>query len=67
MRPLHIHRHGSPANENVVRHISPLTFTVPTLVMYARDDKWIRPAAHQGPERYGANLTFIDVPGGPTG
>lgn len=54
---------GTPANGNVVRHISPLTVTVPTLVMYASGDKWIRPAAHQGLDRYVADLTFVDVPG----
>ena len=54
---------GTPANGNVVRHISPLTITVPTLVMYANRDKWIRPAAHRGLDRYVPDLTFIDVPG----
>lgn len=55
---------GTPANGNVVRHISPLTVAVPTLVMYGSADPWIRPAAHRGPDRYVPDLTFIDVDGG---
>ncbi|WP_199435192.1 alpha/beta fold hydrolase [Qaidamihabitans albus] len=55
---------GTPANGNVVRHISPLTVTVPTLVMHAGDDRWIRPASRRGLDRYVTDLTFIDVPGG---
>jgi len=52
---------GTPASANIVRHISPLTVTVPTLVMYPTADRWIRPASHAGLERYVADLTFIQV------
>jgi pimeloyl-ACP methyl ester carboxylesterase len=31
--------------------------------MYPPADKWIRPASHQGLERYVPNLTFIEVEG----
>ncbi|HZE05875.1 MAG TPA: alpha/beta hydrolase [Solirubrobacteraceae bacterium] len=55
---------GTPANGNVVRHIVPLTVTVPTLVVYATDDEWIRPAAHKGLGRYVPDLMFIEVPSG---
>jgi epoxide hydrolase 4 len=54
---------GTPANGNIIRHISPLTVTVPTLVMYPTADRWIRPASHAGLERYVPNLTFIEVDG----
>jgi epoxide hydrolase 4 len=54
---------GTPASANIVRHISPLTVTVPTLVMYPTDDRWIRPASHAGLERYVPDLTFIEVQG----
>ncbi len=52
---------GTPANGNIVRHISPLTVTVPTLVMYPTADRWIRPASHAGLERYVPDLTFVEV------
>ena len=42
---------GTPASANIIRHISPLTVTVPTLVMYPTADRWIRPASHAGLER----------------
>jgi len=54
---------GTPASANIVRHISPLTVTVPTLVMYPTADRWIRPASHAGLERYVSDLTFIEVEG----
>jgi len=54
---------GTPANGNIVKHISPLTVTVPTLVMYPTADAWIRPASHAGLERYVPELTFIEVDG----
>jgi len=54
---------GTPASANIVRHISPLTVTVPTLVMYPTADRWIRPASHAGLERYVPDLTFIEVEG----
>jgi epoxide hydrolase 4 len=54
---------GTPAHGNVVRHISPLTIEVPTLAMYATADRWIRPAAHRGLDRYVPDLTYIEVEG----
>lgn len=54
---------GTPASANIVRHISPLTVTVPTLVMYPTADRWIRPASHAGLDRYVTDLTFIEVEG----
>jgi epoxide hydrolase 4 len=54
---------GTPASASIVRHISPLTITVPTLVMYGTADQWIRPAAHAGLERYVPELTFVEVEG----
>jgi pimeloyl-ACP methyl ester carboxylesterase len=54
---------GTPASANIVRHIQPLTVTVPTLVMYPTADRWIRPASHAGLERYVPKLTFIEVDG----
>jgi pimeloyl-ACP methyl ester carboxylesterase len=54
---------GTPANGNVVRHISPLTVTVPTLVMHGTEDEWIRPVVHRGLDRYVPDLTFVEVPG----
>jgi epoxide hydrolase 4 len=54
---------GTPASANIVRHISPLTVSVPTLVMYPTADRWIRPASHAGLERYVADLSFIEVEG----
>jgi pimeloyl-ACP methyl ester carboxylesterase len=55
---------GTPASANIIRHISPLTVAVPTLVMYPTADRWIRPASHAGLERYVPDLTFIEVDGG---
>jgi epoxide hydrolase 4 len=55
---------GTPASANIIRHIYPLTVTVPTLVMYPTADKWIRPACHHGLQRYVPDLTFIEVDGG---
>lgn len=54
---------GTPASANIVRHISPLTVNVPTLVMYPTADRWIRPASHEGLERYVPDLTFVEVVG----
>ncbi len=54
---------GTPANGNIVRHIAPLTVTVPTLVMYPTADRWIRPASHAGLERYVPDLEFVEVEG----
>ncbi len=54
---------GTPASANIVRHISPLTVTVPTLVMYPTADRWIRPASHAGLDRYVTDLTFVEVEG----
>ena len=54
---------GTPAHGNIVRHIHPLTVSVPTLVMYPTADRWIRPASHHGLERFVPNLTFIEVEG----
>ncbi len=54
---------GMPASANIVRHISPLTVTVPTLVMYPTADRWIRPASHAGLDRYVTDLTFVEVEG----
>jgi epoxide hydrolase 4 len=54
---------GTPARGNIVPHISPMTVNVPTLVIYPTADKWIRPASHQGIERYVPDLTFIPVQG----
>jgi pimeloyl-ACP methyl ester carboxylesterase len=54
---------GTPASANIIRHISPLTITMPTLVMYPTADRWIRPASHEGLERYVPDLTFIEVDG----
>jgi pimeloyl-ACP methyl ester carboxylesterase len=54
---------GTPASANIIRHISPLTVTVPTRVMYPTADRWIRPASHAGLERYVTDLTFIEVEG----
>jgi pimeloyl-ACP methyl ester carboxylesterase len=54
---------GTPASANIVRHIQPLTVTVPTLVMYPTADRWIRPASHAGLERYVPDLTFVAVDG----
>jgi epoxide hydrolase 4 len=54
---------GTPASANIVRHIQPLTVTVPTLVMYPTADRWIRPASHAGLERYVPELTFVEVDG----
>ncbi len=54
---------GTPASASIVRHISPLTITVPTLVMYPTADPWIRPASHAGLERFVPQLTFVEVEG----
>jgi epoxide hydrolase 4 len=54
---------GTPANGKIIRHIQPLTVSVPTLVMYPTADRWIRPASHAGLERYVPELTFIEVDG----
>jgi pimeloyl-ACP methyl ester carboxylesterase len=54
---------GTPASANIIRHICPLTVTVPTLVMYPTGDRWIRPASHAGLERYVPELTFVEVEG----
>jgi epoxide hydrolase 4 len=54
---------GAPANGKIVRHIFPLTVTVPTLVMYPTADKWIRPASHDGLDLYVPDLTFIELEG----
>ena len=54
---------GTPANGNAVRHISPLTVEVPTLAIYATDDKWIRPASHRGLDRFVPDLTYVVVEG----
>ena len=54
---------GTPANGNAVRHIAPLTVNVPTLAIYATDDKWIRPAAYRGLDRYVPDLTLVEVDG----
>ena len=54
---------GTPAAANIVRHIHPLTVTVPTLVMYPTADPWIRPASHRGLDRYVSDLTVIEVEG----
>jgi pimeloyl-ACP methyl ester carboxylesterase len=54
---------GTPASANIIRHIQPLTVTVPTLVMYPTADRWVRPASHAGLERYVPDLTFIEVDG----
>lgn len=54
---------GTPASANIVKHISPLTVAVPTLVMYPTADRWIRPASHAGLERYVPDLRFIEVEG----
>jgi hypothetical protein len=51
---------GTPASANIVKHISPLTIAVPTLVMYPTADRWIRPASHVGLERYVPDLAFIE-------
>jgi pimeloyl-ACP methyl ester carboxylesterase len=54
---------GTPASANIIRHIQPMTVTVPTLVMYPTGDRWIRPASHAGLERYVPQLTFTEVYG----
>jgi epoxide hydrolase 4 len=54
---------GTLAHGNIVRHISPQTITVPTLVLYPTADRWIRPASHAGLQRYVPDLTFIEVDG----
>ena len=54
---------GTPANGNVVRHIAPLTVTVPTLMMYPTADTWIKPASQRGLKRFVPDLTFIEVDG----
>jgi epoxide hydrolase 4 len=54
---------GTPAGANIIRHISPLTVTVPTLVLYPTADRWVRPGSHDGLERYVPELTFIEVEG----
>ncbi|HEY2717658.1 MAG TPA: alpha/beta hydrolase [Solirubrobacterales bacterium] len=54
---------GTPAHGNIVRHIRPLTVTVPTLVMYGTADPWIRPASHRALERFVPELTFVEVDG----
>ena len=54
---------GTPASANIIRHIQPLTVTVPTLVMYPTADRWIRPASHAGLDRYVPELTFTEVEG----
>jgi pimeloyl-ACP methyl ester carboxylesterase len=54
---------GTPANGKIVRHIFPLTVTVPTLVMYPTADRWVRPASHDGLARYVPDLTFVELEG----
>lgn len=54
---------GTPGHGNIVRHIRPLTVTVPTLVMYGTGDRWIRPASHRGLDRFVLDLTFVEVEG----
>jgi pimeloyl-ACP methyl ester carboxylesterase len=54
---------GTPPHGNVVRHILPATIDVPTLAIYAKDDKWIRPASHRDLGRYVPDLTYVEVEG----
>jgi pimeloyl-ACP methyl ester carboxylesterase len=54
---------GTPGHGNIVRHIRPLTITMPTLVMYGTGDRWIRPASHKGLDRFVPDLTFVEVEG----
>ena len=55
---------GTPARGNVVPHIVLLTIAVRTLVIYSNGDRWIRPASHEGIERYVPDLTFVELEGG---
>ena len=54
---------GTPANGNMVRHVAPLTVGVPTLAIYARGDRWIRPASYRGLDRFVPDLTLVEVDG----
>jgi epoxide hydrolase 4 len=54
---------GTPARGNVVPHITPLTVSTSTLVLYATGDRWIRPASHAGLARYVPDLEFIELDG----
>jgi pimeloyl-ACP methyl ester carboxylesterase len=54
---------GTPARGNYAPEITPLTVSVPTLVIYPTADLYTRPAAHEGLERYVPNLTFRSIEG----
>jgi len=53
----------TPARGNYAPEITPLTVSVPTLVIYPTADLYTRPAAHEGLERYVPNLTFHSIEG----
>jgi pimeloyl-ACP methyl ester carboxylesterase len=57
-------RNGTPANGNVVHDISPLIVSVPTMVVYSRQDAWVRPASHRGLERFVPDLEFVELDAG---
>jgi epoxide hydrolase 4 len=52
---------GTPARGNYAPQITPLTVSVPTLVIYPSADIYTRPAAHHGLERYVPDLTFQTI------
>jgi pimeloyl-ACP methyl ester carboxylesterase len=54
---------GTPARGNYVPEITPLTVTVPTLVIYPSADLYTRPAAHHDLDRYVPHLTFHTIQG----
>jgi pimeloyl-ACP methyl ester carboxylesterase len=54
-------RGGTPARGNTVTHISPLTVTVPTMVVYSKQDRWIRPASHRGLRAFVPRLELIEL------
>jgi epoxide hydrolase 4 len=54
-------RGGTPARGNTVTHINPLTVTVPTMVVYSKQDRWIRPASHRGLRAFVPQLELIEL------
>jgi epoxide hydrolase 4 len=56
--------HGTPGRGNYVPDVAPLYVETPTLVIYPESDPYVRPASHDGLERFARNLTFRAVADG---
>lgn len=55
---------GTPSRGNYAPEITPLIVNVPTLVIYPTADPYTRPSAHDGLDRYVADLRFLTIEGG---